>query len=191
MTNENVRLFAHDRVMAKTILPLVPRWVHPNHVTILRMVLTPFVLFALWLEAWPIALPLFLVTALTDALDGSLARVRKQITLWGTVADPAADKILIGSVVILFVAREINPIFAALIVVVELVIVLSALYRRSHGVYASANEFGKIKMCLQVTGVSLLLLARLLGFQLAVPFALGTLGLAIVFALVSLVTYGL
>lgn len=191
MTNENVRLFLHDRLMAKTVLRFIPHWVQPNHVTAARFMLTPVVLYFLWYEAWAVVLPLFLFTAFTDAIDGSLARTRKQITLWGTAADPAADKVLIGSVVILFVAREVNPVFAAIIVLMEVLIALSGLYRRAHGKISSANEFGKVKMILQVLGVSLLLLARLIDLQLAVPFAVGTLAVAIVFAIVSLITYGI
>lgn len=191
MTNDNIRLFPHDRLFERTILRLIPRWLLPNHFTVARMALTPVVLFFLWQERWSIALTLFVLTALTDAIDGSLARTRKQITLWGTIADPAADKVLIGSVMVLFVAKEVNPWFAVIIVFVELVIVFAALIRRKRGVYASSNEFGKIKMVLQVIGVSLLLLARLAGFELAVPFAVGTLAVAIIFAVVSLITYGI
>lgn len=191
MTNDNIRLFFHDRLMEKTVLRLIPSWIKPNHVTVARLFLTPIVLYFLWREAWTIVLPLFLLTAFTDAIDGSLARTRRQITLWGTMADPAADKILIGSVVVLFVAREVNPIFAAIIIVIEVLIAISGLYRRAHGRLTSANEYGKIKMVLQVLGVSLLLLARFFHFELAVPFAVGTLAVGIVFAIVSLITYGI
>lgn len=191
MTNENIRLFPHDRIFAKTILRLIPSAIHPNHVTIVRFLLTPFTLYFLWIEDWPVALVFFLVAALTDAIDGSLARVRKQITLWGTIADPIADKFLIGTVVVLFVAREVNLIFAGVIVLIELLIVGSAIIRQRRGQYSSANNYGKLKMLFQVIGVALLLLAKLLGFQLVVPFAVGTFAVAIIFAIVSLLTYGI
>ena len=191
MTNENVRLFPHDKLLAKTLIPLVPRFVHPNHVTILRFFLIPLVLLLLWGQQWGAALGAFLFAAFTDALDGSLARVRKQITLWGTIADPIADKLLVGSVVVVFVAREVNPLFAALIIIIECMIVCGALIRRHRGHLVSANEYGKLKMVCQVIGVSLLLLAKFAGFQLAVPFAIGTFAIAIVFAVVSLLTYGI
>lgn len=191
MTNENVRLFPHDRIMAKAILPLVPRLIEPNHVTILRFLLTPVVLWLLWTNQWGWALNVFLFAAFTDALDGSMARVRKQITRWGTIADPIADKLLVGSVAVVFVAREVNPLFAVLIVIIELMIVTGALIRRHRGHLVSANEYGKLKMVCQVIGVSLLLLAKFAGFQLAVPFAIGTFALAIIFAVVSLLTYGI
>lgn len=190
MTNENIRYFPHDYLFEKTILRLIPRQVHPNHVTILRFLLIPFVLYFLLVEDWRAALVVFLFAALTDAIDGSLARTRKQITVWGTVADPVADKLLIGSVVVLFVAKEVNPIFAFMIMFIELLIVFGAMHRRKRGLLASANEYGKIKMFFQVLGVTILLAAKLIGFQLAVPFAIGTFSVAIVFAVVSLLTYG-
>lgn len=191
MTNETVKLYWHDRILAKTLLRLIPRDVRPNHITILRVILTPFVLYFLWKESWEVAVPLFLFAALTDALDGSVARVRKQITLWGTVADPAADKLLIGSVVFLFVAKEISMEFATIILVIELMIILTGLARRRRGEYVSANWYGKLKMLFQVAGVTLLLIAKWSGIDLFVPFSVGTFSIAIVFAVISLLTYGL
>lgn len=190
MTNDTIRLFPHDRVFAKVFIPLIPSSVRPNHFTVLRFVLIPLVLFSIWLESWPASLTLFLLASFTDALDGSLARLRKQITMWGTVADPIADKLLIGSVVVLFVAREIHPGFAALIVLLEILIVIGALLRRRRGSYVAANEYGKLKMFFQVVGVTFLLLAKLIGITFAIPFAIGTFSLALIFAMVSLVTYG-
>lgn len=192
MTNENVTVFWHDKILKHTILRLIPKDVRPNHLTILRVILTPFILYYLWLERWEVCVPLFLFTALTDLLDGSLARTRKQITMWGTVADPIADKMFIGSVVILFVAKEINVYFAAVIVFVELAIAITAVVRRlRHQPFISANWYGKIKMLFQVIGVATLLIARWSGVEMFVPFSVGTLSVAIVFALMSLYTYGL
>lgn len=191
MTNENVQLFPHDKIFAKLIIPLVPQAVRPNHLTVLRLCLTPFVLWFLWREQWALALAFFLVAAFTDALDGSLARVRKQITIWGTIADPVADKILIGSTVVLFVAEAVNVLFALIIVLIEVMIGLGAWYRKGHGEIASANQYGKIKMVLQVLGVAALMVAKIAGLQLAVSVGVGTLTVATVFAVVSLLTYGL
>ncbi len=189
MTNENIVLAPHDRLLGAIFIRFIPSFVRPNHLTVLRLILTPIVLWLLWTQQWPWAFGLFLFTAFTDALDGTLARLRKQITLWGTMADPAADKFLIGSCVVVFVAREVNLMFALAIILIELMIVAGAMYRRRQGRYASANNYGKIKMFLQVVGVSMLLLAKLAGFSLFVPFAVGTLSLAIAFAVVSLLTY--
>jgi CDP-diacylglycerol--glycerol-3-phosphate 3-phosphatidyltransferase len=189
MTNETIELYPHDRLLAWSLVPLTPRFIRPNHLTILRILLIPFVLGALWWESWTLALALFLFAAITDAWDGSLARLRKQITLWGTMADPVADKLLIGSVVILFVAREVNVIFAVTIIIIELMLVFGAYIRKRQGRFSSANNYGKLKMFLQVLGVALLLVAKLFGAETAVPFAIGTLSLAILLAIVSLITY--
>lgn len=105
------------------------------------------------------------------------------------MADPVADKLLIGSVVVLFVAREVNIIFAVTIILIELMLVAGAYIRKRQGRYTSANNYGKLKMFLQVLGVSLLLVAKLFGVETAVPVAIGTLSLAIVLAIVSLITY--
>jgi len=191
MTNETIKLYWHDHLLAKTILRFIPRDVRPNHITILRVILTPFVLYFLWRHDWAVVVPLFLFAALTDAIDGSLARTRKQITLWGTVADPAADKLLIGSVVFLFVAKEISMEFATIILVIELLIILTGAVRRRRGEYVSANWYGKMKMVFQVVGVTALLIAKWSGVDLFVPFSIGTFSIGIVFAVISLLTYGL
>lgn len=189
MTNDNIVLAPFDRLLGAVFVRFFPKWVRPNHWTVLRIILTPVVLWLFWIEAWPWALGLFIFAALTDAFDGAQARLRKQITLWGTMADPVADKLLIGSCVVLFVAQEVNFLFAVVIVSIELLIVAGALYRRRQGRYSSANNYGKLKMFFQILGVSLLILAKLAGLPLAVPFAVGTLSLAIAFAVISLLTY--
>jgi len=191
MTNKNIKLFPHDKLMGSLFVRFVPKWIHPNHVTILRLFMIPVVIYCILGKYWNWALVLFLFAAFTDALDGSLARLRKQITMWGTMGDPIADKLFVGSVMVVFVAQEINPLFAMFIILLELMIFGGAYYRKKKGIYSSANGAGKIKMLLQVIGVSILFLARIFGIPLAVPFAIGTFALAIVFAMISLVTYSL
>lgn len=191
VTNDNAKILLHDRFLNAVLIRFLPHRLHPNHVTILRFLLVPFVLWFVALEDWNVAITLFLFAAFTDALDGSMARMRKQITNWGTVADPTADKLLIGTVVILFVAQEVNPTFAAVIILIEVLIVVSRLLRHRKDWIVSANWAGKVKMLLQVLGVSLLLLAKVFGISLLVPVSIGTLTVAIVFAIVSLLTYSI
>lgn len=185
------KLFPHDHVMRYSFVPLVPRFITPNMVTMFRIVCTPIVLWLLYLESYSIGVPFFVLVAFTDALDGSLARIRNQVTEWGTFYDPLADKILIGSVVLLVVVQHVNIIFGLFIVLVEVLIVLGGVLRKKGGKIVSANVFGKTKMILQVLGVTLLLLALWMGFDLFIPVSVGTLSLAIVFAVISLFTYGL
>ena len=184
------QLFPHDKLL-RPFLVLVPRCVHPNHVTIARMVLTPAVLYFLFREHYQIGVPLFILTSATDALDGTLARVRKQITKWGTFYDPVADKLLIGSVIVLILIQHVNPLIAFGVIAVEILMLAGGWYKRQRGMEVTANVWGKIKMCLEFAGVLFLLIALWLGMDLFIDLSEGTLILAIIFAVVALLTYSL
>lgn len=192
MTNENVRLYPHDRLLQGTFLKLIPPWITPNHITMGRFLCVPFVISAVGVQAWGWVLALFLVAALSDVFDGSLARTRKQITMWGTVADPIADKALVGSIALVFVAKQIHPWFACLLVVLELLIMAGAYSRfRRKKAYTSANIFGKVKMGLQTAGVLLLIAHQFIAIPYAIPIAIVIFGFALVLAVISFVTYSL
>lgn len=184
------KLFFHDHLL-KPAVWLVPKFIHPNHITVFRMTLIPVVLVLLYLEYWNIGIPLFIFAAFTDALDGSVARLRKRVTEWGTFYDPIADKMLIGSVMLLIVIRYVNPIIAVAIILVEIMIISGGWYRRRKKGVVTANVWGKVKMFLEVAGVSLLLFAVWFDFDLFVEISEGTLVLAVIFAIVSLLTYSL
>lgn len=185
------KLYPFDYVLRYTVLPLIPRWILPNHVTFLRMLCVPPVAFLLAAENYSVGIPVFVLVAFTDAVDGALARVRHQITDWGTFYDPVADKLLISVAVIIIVMKHINPVFGLLMIGIEAAIGIGGFINRRHGISRSANVWGKIKMFLQFLGVTLLMLAVWSGAQLFVPFSVGLLSLAIVFAVISLYTYGL
>lgn len=191
MTNDTVVLYLQDKILAKTLIPLIPKFVKPNHLTVLRFILTPFVIYFLWVENWNVLVPLFLLTAFTDTLDGSLARVRKQITLWGTIADPAADKLLIGSVACIFIFREVDFILAFSLVLLEVLIIIGAYSRKRRGEYISANWSGKIKMLLQVISIFLLFLSKMTGEPWLFVSGTIVLMISLFFAALSLITYGL
>lgn len=69
----------------------------PTMLTLLRLVLTPFIVSAMIYQKWDIAFLLFVVAAFTDVLDGFLARSWNQKTVLGACLDPIADKILLLS----------------------------------------------------------------------------------------------
>ena len=181
----------HDYLLKYTIIPLIPRWIVPNHFTVVRMLMIPVVLILLVMENYAWGVPLFFIAALTDMIDGSLARLRKQVTDWGSLYDPVADKLLISTVLIVTVAQHINPWLALVIIGLEILMVIGAMIRKRHGYKVQANTWGKIKMCLQVTGVMALLIALWLGVDLFIPFSTAVFYMAIVFAVISLYTYGI
>lgn len=180
----------HDYVLKYTVLPFIPKFVKPNHVTVLRMLLTPVVLYLLVMDNYTWGVPLFFFAAFTDAVDGTLARVRKQITEWGSIYDPVADKLLISSVVILIVAAHINVWLALIIVVLDILHLVGGFIRKHEGHKVQANLWGKIKMSLQVAGVMALLIALWSGMDLFIPFSAGAFYLAVGFAVISLYTHG-
>ena len=92
------RVTVIDRFFAAAVLPLLPKSISPNRITMFRFISIP-VIVALILSGYNLAgTILFVVSALSDAVDGALARTAHRITKWGIIADPMADKLLIGSV---------------------------------------------------------------------------------------------
>ena len=185
------KIFFHDRVLAATILKLIPTRVLPNHITVFRFMATPIVIFLMISEKYYIGLWAFLLTAFTDAIDGSLARTRNQVTDWGKIYDPLADKILIGSMVFVIVLRYIDFWTAIIIISIEIIFIIAACIKKRSGREVQANIWGKIKMMLQVIGVAILLLAVVFDWANLLPLASKTLYLAIAFAIVSLLTHGI
>lgn len=177
-----------DRLLEKTLLPFVPKKVTPNQITLFRFACIPFVIFFLLIDYYVWGILVFAVAALSDALDGALARTTKRITSWGTLFDPFADKLLIGSAVLLLVVKLISPFLAIAIVVIEITLILSA-YVRFKGKVVPAKTVGKIKMVLQCLGIIFLLLHVLFGSATLLTLATYTLYLALVFALFSLFVY--
>ena len=145
----------------------------PNRITALRFLgaLALFVIFALYGDLAPqeverprrilqVAFWLFIATALSDILDGWLARRGNQITAFGRIADPFVDKVLVlGSMIFLAVMPWSQPWFPAWIVVVilarEFLVTGIRGYAESQGRQFPADWFGKIKMLLQCWAVGI------------------------------------
>src|SRR5687767_6672029 len=157
--NASIVLHPGDRLFAATVGRIMPARVRPNHLTVLRLMLIPFVLYFLWRQRYEIGVPLFLFAALTDWFDGALARTRKQITEWGIIHDPFVDKLLIGSVLFVIVLDHINYTLGMALLGVEAAMIAVGWYRKTRGKVEPANVWGKIKMVAEVCGIMLLLLA--------------------------------
>ena len=185
--NRDIRLFPHDRVMARTLLPLIPRWTYPNHITLVRFILTPVVVFLLWQDQYWAGVPLFVIAALTDAVDGSLARVRRQITEWGIIYDPLADKLLVGSVLLVVAFRYLNLYLAAALLFVEIGLAVGGWYAKTQGQVRPANLLGKTKMLAECVGITCLLVGLWIDVDVLRDVAVGALAFAIVAALGSAV----
>src|SRR3989344_4063564 len=175
-----------DYLLKYTILPLIPRWVRPNHVTVFRFLATPVVVWLIATEQYKIGIISFLFVALT----GAMARVRGQITPWGTLYDPVADKLLIGSLIFVVVLKHVNPVLGWTIIALEATFIVAGYFRLKKGVVSSANVWGKIKMVMQVAGGTSLLFAVYSGTDLLVDISSGTFVLAVIFGVGGLVREG-
>src|SRR3989344_1823246 len=186
--NSDIKIYPTDRLFAATVVRLMPSAVRPNHLTIFRLVLVPFVLTALLSGRFGWGLGLFLVASLTDWFDGALARTRREVTRWGVIYDPVVDKILIGTTLLVIVTEYMNATLGIVLLGVEAAIVFQGWYYVRRGGIQPASRWGKAKMVAEVVGISLLLLALLADINLLVGVSHGTIALAIVFAVISVLT---
>jgi CDP-diacylglycerol--glycerol-3-phosphate 3-phosphatidyltransferase len=127
-------------------------WTIPNQLTFLRLILS-FVLFGLiGYGQWLACLPVFAIAALTDWLDGYIARGYGQGSTLGRNFDPLVDKVLICGAYIYLLpvpASGMEPWLVTIVVVRELVVTVIRSYFEGQGVKFGADWFGKLKMVLQ------------------------------------------
>jgi CDP-diacylglycerol--glycerol-3-phosphate 3-phosphatidyltransferase len=140
----------------------------PNLLTLARIFFVPLVVAALVQERRVyqlgqfefgnevVALLIFLVAALTDLLDGYLARKWSQITTLGMLLDPIADKLLISSSLIALVEVKAVPAWMVILIIGR-DFAISGLrsIAMSEGYLIPASDLGKSKMILQVVAVGL------------------------------------
>ncbi len=182
-----------DKILAKIFLPIIPQWVTPNMVTWMRFFSVPFVGYFFWIENYTVALPLFFISAFSDAVDGSLARTRNQVTDFGKMFDPLADKLLIATAAIVLIPRYLEEngwAIVLVIVVVDLILITSGyIQQHYYGKIIQAENTGKIKMVMQSIGIVALLIYALAGISIFLIIATYSFYVAIFFALISLVVY--
>lgn len=122
----------------------------PNKLTVLRLVFIPFYIFFLMTEFFPfsshVALVIFLLASFTDTLDGKIARKMNLVTDFGKFADPLADKILVMSAMVCFVAIGRMPFWACIIILMrEFAVSGFRLVVAGKGIVLAASKIGKMK----------------------------------------------
>jgi len=175
-----------DDLLAATVLRLIPHSVTPNSITVVRFISVPIVIALLLLHWYVWAATVFAVAAFTDALDGAMARTRGQITRWGIIADPLADKLLIGTTALILVTSYVGLSVALLLVTIELLLMGRAAYRYVYGRSSGANAVGKVKMVVQSVALLALFVYVLSGAALFLTVATWGIYAAILLALASL-----
>jgi cardiolipin synthase (CMP-forming) len=136
----------------------------PNALSLLRIVLTPMIAYAIVQNHQALALGMMMVAGLTDMLDGAIARYFDQRTLVGAYLDPLADKLmLISAIVALFVSGKV-PLFLFLAVIFrDIIIVIGAiLYEMvTHKLEMQPTFTSKATTFFQIVLVIVVLLAPL------------------------------
>ena len=119
-------------------------WTIPNVLTIIRIILIPVFVILFFRGEKIAALCVFCAASLTDMLDGYLARKLNQITDFGKLFDPLADKLMVLTAMVCQTFWGPLPLVAVIIVALkELVMVLGGIFMLSKNVVVYSNYFGK------------------------------------------------
>ena len=186
----------------------------PNKLTVIRMIMVPIFVVVLMLSnaVWAtlLGVVLFIAAALTDMLDGKIARRHNLVTDFGKFLDPLADKFMVIGAMMVILYRTMtsdvpnalfsNIFFWAVLIVIfrELAVTsIRLVVSGSSGIVIAANMLGKIKTCTQIACVIACLLEpviynniRPLGFLLKyMPLSILTSALMLVFTLWSGINY--
>ena len=141
----------------------------PNKLTVLRIILIPFMMFFYFASFIPhgigklIALGIFIIAALTDLLDGKIARKHNLVTNLGKFLDPIADKILTSTVFFMIIADGtiVNPYGAIIVTIIiarEFMVSALRLLAASKGTVLAADIWGKAKTMVQMLALPVALI---------------------------------
>lgn len=145
----------------------------PNYITVARIIAVPLIVVVLltpiadqWfgISGYAVAIVLFLVAAISDILDGHLARSRNQVSDIGKLLDPIADKLLISAALIVLVEKHLAPAWAAVIIIGrEFIVTGLRSVAAADGIIMQAQAVGKVKMWAQCVAIVALLVAAATG----------------------------
>ena len=163
----------------------------PNTLTFTRILLVP-VYIGLFstptAERSIIAAAVFGLAALTDLLDGYIARQRGQVTKIGRLFDPIADKFLVISGLVLLVQfQRVAAWLAIALIVRDLAVTGVRFVSASRGIIIAAGTLGKYKVVLQIVAIILLTLEGAVSMSILNLHLVGTVTLqvALIFSLIS------
>ncbi len=134
----------------------------PNLLTLFRILLVPLLVVVLLTKFEGkdfVGLGLFLLAALTDFLDGFLARRRQQITSLGKLLDPAADKILVSAAFVSLVELGVAPAWMVVVILSrEFAVAALRSFAAAERLVISAGWLGKLKTVVQMVAISILII---------------------------------
>lgn len=133
----------------------------PNKLTLLRVIMIPvFMAFYMYIP-WPnfFATVLFMLAFLTDMLDGYLARKNNQVSNFGKIMDPLADKVLVAAAMVLLTASGVvNAWVTVLVLAREFAVSGIRIAAAAEGNVVAASKWGKLKTIWQFIAITLALI---------------------------------
>ncbi len=171
-----------------------------NKLTLLRIMLVPvFMIFLLNKIPFSIvniqvqeiiAVGIFIFAAITDTLDGYIARKKNQITNFGKFMDPLADKLLVSSALISLVQMGRLSAWVVMIIIArEFTISILRAVAASEGIVMAASWWGKAKTVTQIIAIIAILLNNFPFKYINFPFDMVMMYIAVIFTIISGVDY--
>ena len=161
----------------------------PNILTITRFFLIPMIVYFLITEHYLIAFIFLLISALTDILDGFIARKFDFITDFGKLIDPLADKFTLISILIVMVIKNIIPFWILIIVVLkEFIMVSGASFLYGKELVVSSKWYGKLSTVLFYIAIVISLFIRWYNIEFP-KFDIYIYYLALISTIFSLIMY--
>ncbi len=138
-----------------------------NFLTIARILVIPIIVICIYLKspfyAW-LAFVLFGVASITDYFDGYIARIRNEITNFGTFLDPIADKLLVAAVILILTSKGIiadwETIPALIILLREIAVSGLREYLAGIKISVPVSRIAKLKTSIQLIALALLILSE-------------------------------
>ncbi|HHW23551.1 MAG TPA: CDP-diacylglycerol--glycerol-3-phosphate 3-phosphatidyltransferase [Clostridiaceae bacterium] len=173
-----------------------------NKITFARILATPIFLFFLmpgWfgrflgLDQWGryAAAAVFLLAAITDMVDGKIARKHNMVTELGKFLDPIADKLLVISALIAFVRTDGLSVWAVFIIIArEFIITGFRVIAAGRGVVIAADKWGKVKTIVQIIAIEAILIRDFpLSLITRFPVGMTFMYMAVILSIISGVNY--
>jgi cardiolipin synthase (CMP-forming) len=160
----------------------------PNLLTLLRICIAPFLVVAILQGDYALAFALFVAAGLTDALDGALARILKQRSMLGQYLDPVADKLLLSTLFLVLMNKQLIPATVTVLVFgrdVGILLVSAILYAAAGRREFTPSIFGKANTLAQITAVAAVLLHQVTSVHWVAVLRIGALDATIILTIAS------
>ncbi|HBS59890.1 MAG TPA: CDP-diacylglycerol--glycerol-3-phosphate 3-phosphatidyltransferase [Firmicutes bacterium] len=165
-----------------------------NKLTLVRIILVPVFMFVLLVKILPygefIAAGIFILAAITDGLDGYIARKHNQVTKLGKLMDPLADKLLVTAALVSLVEMGLLKSWVAFIIIGrEFLVTGIRAVAAAEGIVISASKLGKYKTVAQIIAIVATMIKNFPFEMINFPFQSIAMIVAVFFTIVSGVDY--